>query len=242
MGDMFGKILSVILKLVGVGLFLSGVYDFFDWFGNADLTIIHLRIATAMWILMGIVVFVLGHSIRKFESSQRVLLVVGAIVLVLIGWVIIRVYPRDISLSVKGVEYKLGSPQGGKPVTLQLNGTLQTSLLGTRKFDGTVSIYGVTTPNPDNKMTVQFFSNSILGGPVTYVDSKTQQVNEYGAIYSNRNFNEFTIIVFQLQGKGSGWSGADGLMISAPAKNRTQALQVSNDLMKARLLRGHPLR
>lgn len=173
-------------------------------------------------------------------NMRRVLLAIGIIALVLIG-LAIRTYPRDISLSIKGVEYKLGSTGSVRPVTLQLNGILQTSLLGKRTLKGTVDILGVTVPNVSKKMPVQLTFGSILGGPISYINSKTQQVNEYGSLYANSKLNEFTITVFKEEANGSSWSGADGLMISAPAQTRTQALQISNDLMKARLLPGHPL-
>lgn len=170
------------------------------------------------------------------------LLVIGVIVLVFIGWATFRVYPRHISLSIRGIEYKLGSPQQEvHPVTLQLNGTLQTSLLGKRTFNGKVNILGSTVPNKDNAQSLKMVFNSELEAEIIYFDWNTQQFYQYGELYANRSFNEFTITVFQHEGKGFGWSGADGLMISAPAQTRAQALQISNNLMKARLLPGHPL-
>lgn len=103
---MFGKILSVLLRGVGVVLFLSGVGDFVDWFRNTDLTMNHLRIATLLWFSIAILAFVLGHSIGRMKNARRVLVriifqFVGVVALVSIGWVIVRIYPREISLSVK---------------------------------------------------------------------------------------------------------------------------------------------
>lgn len=244
---MFGRIVSRVLRVVAVVLVLTGAYDFLAWFRNSDPTMTHLRIATVVWILMGIVVYIFGHALGRItisgrSSMIRLMQVAGIIVLLLIAGLIYHMSPRNISLSVKGDEYRLGSAQIVKPVTLQVTGTLQTSLLGVRTFNGLIDIHGVPVSNVvGHGMTVQMFSNAMLGGIITYVDSKTQQVNQFGELFSNRQFNEFTITVFQADKHGFGWSGANGLMISAPAQNRTQALHISNHLLESQFLHGHPL-
>ncbi len=42
----------------------------------------------------------------------------------------------------------------------------------------------------------------------------------YGILYPNANFTKLTIAVFRREEGGSGWGGANGLMISAPAQTR----------------------
>lgn len=57
-------------------------------------------------------------------------------------------YPRHVSESLKGIQCKLGAPQRRvKPVTIQLDGTLITSLWGKRTFSGIVNIDGSTYLN-----------------------------------------------------------------------------------------------
>jgi hypothetical protein len=176
---------------------------------------------------------------------KKILFALGIILLALIGLVVYRTYPRTISLSLQGVEYKLGSPQQKvKPITLQLNGILVTSLLGKRKFDGTLNVLGSTIPNIGNGELTEIDFEPVIGGQIIYNDWKSQQPAQFfhfGVLYADGRFNEFTITEFQKEGKGFGWDGGDGLIISVPAQTRVEALQISNELMKAQLLPGHPL-
>lgn len=122
---------------------------------------------------------------------------------------------------------------GVKPITLNLNGTLDTSLFGKQTFTGAVTIVGSTIPNRDNGKPLEIVLNSQAGGgQMVYWDRSSNTFYTYGSMYSNRRFNEFTIAVFQPEGKGQGWNGGNGLMLSAPAQTRTEALQISNELMK----------
>lgn len=61
----------------------------------------------------------------------------------------------------------------------------------------------------------------------------------FGMLYLNKRFTKATMTVF---GPG-GWSGVNGLMISAPARTRRQALKLSNVLLTEAdaLVPGHPL-
>ncbi|WDL96052.1 hypothetical protein [Alicyclobacillus sp. ALC3] len=183
-------------------------------------------------------------SVKFSDRGMKITwLTVGLLVLVCVGWVIFRTYPRHIALSLKGVEYELGAPkQGVKPVTLQLNGTLHRPLWGKRVFDGTVNIKNATIPNKDNGETLKIVFNPGFGGEILYFNWKTREFYDYGQLYVNEEFNTFTIAVYKNEGKGFGWNGGNGLMITVPANTRAQALQISNTLMKSQLMPGHPLK
>ena len=160
---------------------------------------------------------------------KRLFLLVAAAILVLVGLFVYRVYPRHVSLVLKGIEYQAGSPKHQvKKITLQLNGTLHTSFLGKRTFVGRVTILGATIPNQDNGTSLTTAFNSGFGS-LTYFNWRKFEYYTYGSMFTNNRFNEFTITEYNPN--GSGWSGRNGLTISAPAHTRTQALQISNDLM-----------
>lgn len=163
---------------------------------------------------------------------KKALLVVGALLTVAIGCMIYRVYPRHVSVALKGIEYQAGSAQHQvKTVTLEINGTLHTSLLGKQTFDGTVNILGTTVPNRDNgKPLTIVFNADLTGGEIIYFNWKTKKFYDYGSMFTNHRFNQFTILEYQSD--GSGWSSGNGVTISAPAQTRSQAVQISNDLMK----------
>lgn len=60
-----------------------------------------------------------------------------------------------------------------------------------------------------------------------------------GTLYANRDFSQITLTLFEQgeDGNGYSWNGGDGLMLTAPAKNRTEALRLANKLMEHSLKR-----
>ncbi|GGG58061.1 hypothetical protein GCM10010918_08930 [Paenibacillus radicis (ex Gao et al. 2016)] len=60
--------------------------------------------------------------------------------------------------------------------------------------------------------------------------SVTADIYFYGAAYINVAFNQFTIALTNDWNKQ--WTPTDGFMITAPAKDREEAIQISQDLMK----------
>ena len=171
---------------------------------------------------------------------KRIIIGILFIILLAFGWVVYRIYPRHVALSLKGLEYKLGTAGfATQPVTLQMNGKLRTGLRGQQTFTGIVNVIGSTIPDRgDGKTLTINFHSDLTGGELTYFNWKTHMFYSYGSVFTNPRFDEFTIMVFQPN--GSGWNSQNGLMISAPARNRSQALEISNTLMKT-ALHGHPL-
>ena len=160
------------------------------------------------------------------------MITIAIAVLMGVGWGVFRIFPRNVSLSLRGVEYQLGSKRYGvKPVVLRLSGTLHTSLWGVKTFSGTLSIAGATVQNKDNGRHLDIGFSSGLGS-ISYLNRNpfTYYYYTYGTIFTNQGFNTFTITVYPHNGWG--WNSTNGLMISAPAQTRTQALQISNTLTK----------
>jgi hypothetical protein len=56
------------------------------------------------------------------------------------------------------------------------------------------------------------------------------QVHNYGEIFIGEKFSDLTICVWD---KEKGWTSNDGFMLSAPVKDRTEALGISNKLMNS---------
>lgn len=144
-------------------------------------------------------------------------MIVTGSALVFVGLYVFRTYPRYVAMT--------------------LHGTRDRSLFGPKTFSGTVDITGATLPDRANGkyQTIPFVPH--FGGLIVYY-STSNQFHEYGAIYPNQSFTEFAVQKWQ----HSGWSAAHGLVIAAPAQTRAQALRLSNELMQAFLLPGHPLK
>jgi hypothetical protein len=83
---------------------------------------------------------------------------------------------------------------------------------------------------------------------MTYInfENGTPQMYPYGIIFINKDFSKVSIMKYQDDKDGAdtstrGWGAEDGLMISAPANNRKQALEISNELM-GKYLQGYILK
>jgi hypothetical protein len=127
-------------------------------------------------------------------------------------------------------------------VTLTLHGSRDRSLFGPETFYGTVDIAGgATMPYRANGTPLTLSFTPQFGGLISF-DYQSNPYYVYGALYPNRSFTRFVVTEWQGHGRGASWSGATGLVIAAPARTRAQALRLSNKLMKAYLLPGHPLK
>ena len=106
---------------------------------------------------------------------RRIVLGLLLMVVVASGWVVYRVYPRRVELSLTGVEYKLGSAGfGTKSITLQLNGRLRTGLRGRQSFTGTVNVLGSTVPDKGNERSLTIdFHKDLTGGVLVYFNWET---------------------------------------------------------------------
>jgi hypothetical protein len=171
-------------------------------------------------------------------------LVVAAGGLVLLALYAFRTYPRQVAVTLQGVQYQVGSDKEIKPVILRVDGTRARPLFGPETFAGTVDISGASMPNRLNGRLLHVVFVSEWGGLLQASVWSRPQFYHYGALFPNQSFTEFTVTEWQHRGNESGWRGGNGLVISAPAKTRKQALRISNALMTAwsALLPGHPLK
>jgi hypothetical protein len=102
-------------------------------------------------------------------TVKKLLAGIIVVILIAIGWIVFYIYPRNISIATKGVEYQLGKGSGHViPVTLAVDGKLSHSLFGGKTFQVTIHISGASVPNPDNnrQLTVRFNKNDDYGAMV----------------------------------------------------------------------------
>lgn len=160
------------------------------------------------------------------------------LVVLAVGWYFVYTHPKHINRSILGIEYRTGNPNGStKPLTIQVNGTLQKSIKGVLTFHGTIELSGNSEPNPNNNrtLTVHFDGPGEMGWMVYgwWEKDGTPKTQGYGAIFINSNFSQVVILEDQ-----KGWTTTNSLTIAGPASNRSQAVSISNDLMK-NWLKGH---
>lgn len=146
--------------------------------------------------------------------------------------------PQSIQHTVEGVKYRLGVENKNfeEPVTINIDGKMKRNFKGRRIFTGTIHIENEKLPVPINQreLRITFLRDN---GPasIAYRGYNNSLYHySYGDMYTNADMSEFTIGVFEETGpKSRGWNGGDGLMISAPAESRAEALEISNQYFKA---------
>ena len=174
--------------------------------------------------------------------KRRWLAIVGGLV-VLGVLLIMQIYPRNVAISLKGVEYRLGAPQTGvRPITLSLHGVFSPSLFGSPTFSGVIDVRGSVPRDRLNGQTEQItFADH--AGSILSSYARAGVIHDYlfGSLFPNARFTQFALLVRDPNGT---WSTGNGLMIAAPARTRRQALRLSNALLKPAgyVLPGHPLK
>lgn len=164
--------------------------------------------------------------------------------LVAIAWMLYYIYPKDVYIHTEGVKYRLGDLDTGTLTNVEVKGKLIHSITGKRTFKGTIWIEGEPMPVPEHsrKLTLKFSSDNSSTLAYVYSDNGQVAIHHVGSIYINGDFSEFTLTLTEKDEDGSySWNGGDGLMLSAPASNREEALKLSNELMESILIKGHEL-
>lgn len=152
------------------------------------------------------------------------------IVLLLVGSSLIFTYPhtKPISSSIQSVQYQL-KEDAVTPLTININGRLHYSLLGTKRFQGTISIEGesFSDPNQDRPLNMRFYESGkgLMSFVLDYEDLSDGQFwnDRYGSVFVSTDFSKATIEVKDPDAR---------VLISGPATDRTEALEIAKELMK----------
>jgi hypothetical protein len=181
---------------------------------------------------------------RSLLTRRRVFHLGMILFLVLAVAVIIQLWPKRLSYEVEGIKYQLGAGNEAntKPLKVRVEGYLHKNIKGERTFKGTIDLEGENVPVPEEsrKLSISFPDGN--DGQITYhtVESGVLRMYSVGTVYINRDMSRMTIGLYQEDkhdASRKSWSGSDGMMISAPADSRENALALSNELMKRLLLK-----
>ncbi len=148
-------------------------------------------------------------------------------------------WPKQVHLDAQGVKYHLGETNAGHEefVQVKIDGEVWIDWKGIPTFSGTIDTGDDRLELTEDQRKVKVKLNGIAGnnlisyggfdantGPFTFV---------YGRLYADKSFQNVTLNIFEeTEGGGSGWGSDSGLMVSAPASSRTEALEVANTLIK----------
>lgn len=143
--------------------------------------------------------------------------------------------PRKYNLNYSGIKYRLGDTSFEKKIKIKIQGSYTRNFFGKNKFKGKIFIDDIEIPKEIEEITIKLDNNnSGYLGYYYYNDTVQSFKNiKYGTIYFSSKLDQLTILIQEpedLNAKEKQWNSGTGLMISAPAKNRTEALEISNDL------------
>lgn len=135
-------------------------------------------------------------------------------------------FPRVLDKEYNGIMYRLGDSNYSEIVKIKIDGYYSKGLLSQDMFKGSIIIGDKELSRID--MTFDKFGMGLL---FSYYEG---EYRSYGSLHLSKNKNELTICVFEegLEKGGKSWSANDGLMISAPASNREEAVEITKVLMK----------
>ncbi|QHW33185.1 hypothetical protein GZH47_21960 [Paenibacillus rhizovicinus] len=155
----------------------------------------------------------------------------------LAAWGIIYTYPHRYHLKIQGIAYQLG--EGNRdyvPTILLINGTVRKNLKGVRTFIGTIDIQGEAIPVPKahRQLHIKLSKHGEAVLLYAYNDKGQPKMFTYGTLIVNDDFSKFTILKLASNARTgqSGFDGRDGHVISAPALQREDALEITNELMR----------
>jgi len=190
---------------------------------------------------------------------KRRMMLIGIIAIAICAtFIVYKKFPRSIDVTLTGVKYELGAAgekAGTEPATVIIQGKLYTKLNGNRTFKGEVNIVGEQIPVPldQRKLEIPFAKEG--WGAISYpyfVYSERgaavrTEIYQSHLIFANKDFTQVSLLIanhiHNSKGENSQtvWDAENGLMLSAPATTREEALSISNKLMSNYLKTYGPL-
>ncbi|WP_211750449.1 hypothetical protein [Paenibacillus sp. Marseille-Q4541] len=161
---------------------------------------------------------------------------------------VIKIYPKEVKINEQGIKYKLGDEQGGSEqlVDVNIEGHLYQTITGKRRFEGTIDIEGeeISVPVDQRKLNIPFSDEGwgAIDYPYFLYRKKDNAITDtaiyqYGSLVINRDFSKVSIMVAEQPKQPNGdmrvsWRSEDGQMITVPASSRSEAIRLSNEIMK----------
>lgn len=163
----------------------------------------------------------------------RIGIIFSLLIIGIISFAFWNSLPKKIDQTFNGYLFGTGEKDEiDEEVTITVKGEMYKKLFGQDRFKGTIDIQGDIPENlvlNEGHVEIVFIDNS---GILSTFNFK----RHYGQLFINSNFNKFAIIVFDevertKDGASYSWDPENGLVIAAPATNRIEALDLSNEII-----------
>ncbi len=166
---------------------------------------------------------------RARERGRRRAWIAGLSVLLILA-VCFLPLPRSVDQTVQAIRWRAGNPEAGsQQIEVKMKGCYLDFLFLDDYYFGDIMIEGVDITQREGALSRVRMMNE---GALFYADDEFP-LNGMGYIVGSGGFKEFTITLMEERENGSrGWSGNNGLMVTWPASNREEAVEMTRRLTK----------
>lgn len=144
---------------------------------------------------------------------------------VLIVGLVIYIIPwrHTIDTTIQGIQCRIGDEDYSENVSIKVKGVYTQYLIKNDTFEGMISI-----DSYDFTLDVPIAPTQFYDGHANLIYDNMRSL---GMFICTPNFDKLLITVDEpIEATSKSWSGNNGLIISAPAKNRAQALEIAKIL------------
>lgn len=146
--------------------------------------------------------------------KKTILFVLVFVIIVTLLYFSLKERTKEYNNELSSIKYQLGNDLYEDKIKIKVKGVFKTSLFGRCQFTGNIFI-------EDFELNCSEFDENNMA-ILTY--SKDGYTKTFGQIFIEKDLDKLTILY-------NGWNNKDGLMISSPAKDREEALKISNYIM-----------
>jgi hypothetical protein len=146
---------------------------------------------------------------------NRLLIIV--LLIAAVGFALSAKDTTQINIMSPGLKIQLGNSKGETTTTIKLQGTYTKSLVSGAVFSGKITI--------DDSVYICSKSKSTVETGVMVTQIKEGKTIAFGNLFFDEAFTQFALLL-------NGWNNESGIMIIAPAVNRTEAMDISNEILK----------
>ncbi len=169
--------------------------------------------------------------------KTKVLIIAFALLIMAIIAFGIYSWPVKIQENLDGITYRSNISGYSKEMNLIMDGHYYRNLFKQNEFLGKFYIEGIELPeNLKQNGSINIYFDKNNQGSLYYQNIELGDGSDWffvAAVYMDIKGKRVAVTIHEGAGTGSSqWSSAGGLIFAAPAKNRAEAIFLTNDLME----------
>lgn len=149
-------------------------------------------------------------------------MLMGLLLLLLIAAVCLLPRPKPMNITQEGVLWRCGVPEEARTTTVKVAGTYWDYLFGKDDFKGTVWVEDL--PETHGETSIIDLGDNQYG---IWYETEDALLRAFGGQFLRKDGSVLLIIH-----EDGGWDADTGLMLTAPASTREEAVALTNELAK----------